>query len=485
MQGRKRPDATSSTEAPYRRLLEKCRAQRRPGHPRNRSKERPDYKDQVRSVCSGPRATAGAQSTGQMLQDRSQDPITPQIVNPAHVDEEIVTAPLEEGPRYKDQVRTAARSPALRVSPNHHDPSQTSLSSHSEPPRDPTLITAVLVDEPVVIEADPVVAENKRRKRIALSVLLLVALVFGAVAGICGGGACSGGGGGVDGGTVLYNMGDDLSDICALDFSVECYVAPPGEYILLCTDALPSIDPVGPCFYRPFEATLLFNGGPCSQSDNVQELNFTCTDFNGGPPLNEGDQAHILVSDNGEDGPILFDGNVTVGDTFGLSNNGTVFGDTQLITVSTPNQTAVLQVVEGVSFTCSHPLELVNRYGACQVIEYENEVQGLVSSFATYSNALEIQIHLSVQLADRQSRQRYTLTSVTLNSTLTGPIDITHEYESLEVNAESDAEIILEGVIDMSERETYVTEIYVEALASPGNKTCNATGVADFLAGFR
>jgi len=186
------------------------------------------------------------------------------------------------------------------------------------------------------------------------------------------------------------------------------------------------------------------------------------------------------VSDNGGVGPILFDGSVAVGEAFGLSNNGTEFGDTQLITISTLDQTAVLQVVEGVSLTCSHPLlEFGNRYGACQVIEYMNEEQGLISSFVASSFALEIRILLSVHLADRHSGQRYTLTSVTGETNFAGTVDLTEQFVGEEVNAENDAEVTLEGTIDMSFRRTFVIEVYVEALASPGNKRCSWTAKYD------
>jgi len=54
---------------------------------------------------------------------------------------------------------------------------------------------------------------------------------------------------------------------------------------------------IQPCKERPTAATMLFNGGGCEQSDNRQFLKFTCTDMNGGPPVNEGDEAYIVVTD--------------------------------------------------------------------------------------------------------------------------------------------------------------------------------------------
>jgi hypothetical protein len=42
---------------------------------------------------------------------------------------------------------------------------------------------------------------------------------------------------------------------------------------------------------------MLFNGGDCEQSNNSQGHLFACTDENGGPPADEGDQTFIIVTD--------------------------------------------------------------------------------------------------------------------------------------------------------------------------------------------
>ena len=88
---------------------------------------------------------------------------------------------------------------------------------------------------------------------------------------------------------------------------------------------------------------MLFNGGGCEQSDNIQELAFTCEDFNGGPPTNLGDEVHIFITDSAGNGMVYFDGIVRVGDFFPLNAGGQLFADDQFITISTPDQGTTLQ----------------------------------------------------------------------------------------------------------------------------------------------
>jgi len=83
------------------------------------------------------------------------------------------------------------------------------------------------------------------------------------------------------------------------------------------------------CIFPPIFATMLLNGGDCLQSDNMQALNFTCCDFNGGSSSNEGsgDEVYIIIADDANTGTVLFDGLVLVRETFPLYNNGSQFGD--------------------------------------------------------------------------------------------------------------------------------------------------------------
>ena len=99
---------------------------------------------------------------------------------------------------------------------------------------------------------------------------------------------------------------------------------------------------IAPCKDRPTTATMLFNGGSCEQSDNRQFLMSFCTDRNGGPPSEIGEQVHILVTVTKGAGIIYFDGIVSVGDFYQLTDNGQRFGMDQLITVSSTDRTSVL-----------------------------------------------------------------------------------------------------------------------------------------------
>jgi len=136
---------------------------------------------------------------------------------------------------------------------------------------------------------------------------------------------------------------------------------------------------------------MLFNGGGCEQSDNTQELKFTCEDFAGGPPVNEGDQVYIVVTDIKGESITYFEGTVGVGEIFPLNDGGERFQADMFVMIYSPDQSTLLQMVQYHS-SCSSNLELKNRFGASQLVSFTNEVQGLVSCFATFSFALDIAV---------------------------------------------------------------------------------------------
>merc|ERR1712238_222011 len=61
----------------------------------------------------------------------------------------------------------------------------------------------------------------------------------------------------------------------------------------------PTVDPI--CKGRPWVITFLYNGGDCSQSDNLQSRQqFDCTDAGSiGPPTNTGEESYITAVPRG------------------------------------------------------------------------------------------------------------------------------------------------------------------------------------------
>jgi len=265
------------------------------------------------------------------------------------------------------------------------------------------------------------------------------------------------------------------SDICELELTSECTIT---------GDSSQAGDPceiptlgVEPCLERPTAMEMLFTGGGCAQSDNTQELKFTCEDFDGGPPLNEGDPAFIVVTDiKGED-ITYFSGVVGVGDLFELSDGGERVEANMFIMIYTPDQSTLLQMVQFHS-SCSSNLELKNRFGASQLVAFFNEVQGEVSCFITFSQALEIAIPVTA------SGDGIEITSLTAMTNFAGLIDLTPQVVGQAPVLPGGSIIVtLEGTIDATERMQYTIIYNIEGIRVSDGSFCSAMEMVSFVAG--
>lgn len=222
---------------------------------------------------------------------------------------------------------------------------------------------------------------------------------------------------------------------------------------------------------------MLFNGGGCDQSDNTQALQFSCEDFNGGPPVNEGDEVYITVTDIKGLGITYFEGLVAVGDIYELNNNGERFETDQFITISTPDQGTLLQRVQYHS-SCSRNLELLNRFGASQLVEFRNDLQGIVSSFTTFSFSLDISIPLTAIGEDIE------ITSLTAETSFAGTIDLTPQVTNTPPLGPGESIVVtLEGTIDGSSRMTYTIQYNIEGVRLSDGAACIGTDTVSFEAG--
>ena len=222
---------------------------------------------------------------------------------------------------------------------------------------------------------------------------------------------------------------------------------------------------------------MLFNGGGCEQSDNTQALQFSCEDFAGGPPVNEGDQVYITVTDIKGLGVTYFQGIVAVGEIYDLNNNGERFQADQFITISTPDQSTLLQRVQYHS-SCSRNLELLNRFGASQLVEFRNDLQGVVSSFTTFSFSLDISVPIAATGEDIE------ITSLTAETSFAGFIDLTPQVANTPpLGPGASIVVTLEGTIDASSRMTYTILYNIEGVRVRDGATCSGTDTVSFEAG--
>jgi hypothetical protein len=246
--------------------------------------------------------------------------------------------------------------------------------------------------------------------------------------------------------------------------------------------------PLTTCMHRPLAATFLYNGGGCGQSDNLNFLNFTCNDFNGGPPVSEGGEAFIQVKGNGGSGPIVFERNVTVGDVFVVSGNDNYDGSIDFldedlqISIFTPEHNgSVLQEVNHVSLTCSSPLELLNRYGSVQVIEVFNAEQGLVSPITTYSTVVTLSIKIVMEVSDDESS--ITLTHMTAMTNFAGDLNLTEVVNGITVDHENHGIFALEGNADSSSEKFYTLIFEFDGVSNLDGSTCSGTDSTSLLFG--
>ena len=250
-----------------------------------------------------------------------------------------------------------------------------------------------------------------------------------------------------------------MNPVCPLDVAADCVITDnTASNGLECSSPIVGVEP---CLARPTSATMLFNGGNCDQSDNVQELKFTCQDSNGGPPTEFGQEAHILVTDIKGNGIVYFDGIVPVGSFFPLNDGGERFEADQFVTISTPDRSTVLQEVQYHS-SCSQNLELKNRFGASQLVGFFNDVQGNVTCFNTFEFSLGIDVPITV------TGETVTLTSMIVETNFAGVVDLTPQVAGQVAGAGGSVVVTLSGEIDTSNRREYLLVFNLEGVREDG-----------------
>ena len=226
---------------------------------------------------------------------------------------------------------------------------------------------------------------------------------------------------------------------------------------------------------------MLFNGGDCEQSFNVQESAglFFCRDLNGGPPTSPGETVYITVTDTS--GDIVYHSDfVGVGSHFVLSDGGRPFSDDQIITFYDRNDTSssnyVLQSVQYQS-SCASNLFLKDKFGSVQASQWENAVQGVVSCFA--SQTFDLDITAPLDLEDGPA----TLTQFTVAFNVKPFFfNLTDIVMGFELEAGETISFSINIPIDLTFLQTYNLLFSVFAETATG-RVCRDTGIASFTTG--
>ena len=233
-----------------------------------------------------------------------------------------------------------------------------------------------------------------------------------------------------------------------------------------------------PCLDRPSQITLLYNGGNCSQSDNAQTLKFSCADSNGGPPTVEGAFSFIVVTDIQGNGIIYFRGMVPVGSQYVLGDGSSLVGADMFINIFTEDGSTLLQAVQYHTSCTSSPLELKDRFGASQLVQFTNAAQGSVSCSVDFSFRVDISVPTSVTGS-------VALKSLIGNSNFGGVIDLTEKAAGETISSGGSVAVILEGTVDASVRFMYVIMFAAEGTQNPNGALCKGMDTLSFEGGSR
>ncbi|CAB9496386.1 Hemolysin-type calcium-binding repeat (2 copies) [Seminavis robusta] len=272
---------------------------------------------------------------------------------------------------------------------------------------------------------------------------------------------------------------------CVLDVQTEC-IPPPGS------DSCEEIrtEPVL-CQDRPRSMVFLYEGGDCGNSFNAQSGPLSiCRDFNGGPPTEFGESSYIVVTDIRGAGILYFHGWVGVGELFSIAlEEGGLLDANQNITVYATNDTVPDNIIQTLKYhsSCSDSPEaqslfLKDRFGAMQLVGFNNSEQGEVSCFVTAG------IETSVTVAQTVSGQPVTMTSIVSRFTSApegdeGLVNFTSQVEGEELSSDGPAiDVNFDLDLNLTVRRTYSVFTTVTGLASDGRE-CRGSDLFQFAAG--
>lgn len=224
---------------------------------------------------------------------------------------------------------------------------------------------------------------------------------------------------------------------------------------------------------------MLYNGGPCGQSFNIQPSTlFQCFDLinapgAGPPPLTGSAYIEARASKNGE---LFFAGVVDVGDAFNLTapDGGRIEADTSiLIRDGTGPDGAPMQLIN-YHTSCSRNLFLKDRYGSAQVNGWINEEQGEVDCITEIIYNYDIQNTGTVDA-----------TLCSLNATINPPgvtLDLTDAIADDVLEPGMNFTVSIPTEIDLTTRKTYTVNATLVGKNLVG-KECSDMDTLEFEAG--
>lgn len=218
-----------------------------------------------------------------------------------------------------------------------------------------------------------------------------------------------------------------------------------------------------------------YNGGTCEQSFNIQpSALFQCFDFNGGPPVEEGQESFIVATDIKGQGINYHSDFVAVGEEFTIADGGVDVEANMNVTIYNSDNLIPENIIQTLIYhsSCSRNLFLKDRFGSIQLVVFVNDAQGVVTCFfnATYSFSIQNEGDFSA-----------TLLSL-ISITNLGVFNLTDRVAGQQISPGESFVVEEQIVIDLTVRQRY-TALSTITGTSPQGNICRATDFLTFVAG--
>jgi len=246
------------------------------------------------------------------------------------------------------------------------------------------------------------------------------------------------------------------------------------------------------CQGRPVVISFRYNGGDCSQSDNLQDRQkFDCFDSSNPPPTTAGTVAYITATELGG-GDTYFEGFVPVGDVYTLNDDRSFdkLSADMNITIYDPmgssdpativNGANIMQTIF-VHLSCSQPLFLKDRFGASQVVEWIEADGRTVSCFVQTETG---SLTLSLNATGIEGADAVRLLEMNVISNTEGFINYTEQVNGVILTGGEVLELSpINVTLDLTERQRYTFFTTVVGETLDGSTECNGFDFHECVAG--
>jgi hypothetical protein len=220
----------------------------------------------------------------------------------------------------------------------------------------------------------------------------------------------------------------------------------------------------------------LFTGNNCSQSRTVQKETFICQDYQRIPAV--GERAYIYVTDINGHGTVYHNDYTTVGDMYNLTDKGLPFEDDMFIYIYSSAERTEANLLQYVQYhsACSGDVFLNDRFGASQLVEWNNVQQGTVSSKGSVTLTVGVTIPLTA------GQRNVTLDSLLVRTNFAGFLNLTNQVARDTLTAGSSIAVNVPNQIDLATSMRYTLLADVVGGTDKG-LVCTGENFTSFSAG--